>query len=146
MIKPTTMRPDTSISKAQVRAARKPAGKANTVTAQGALATPLASTGATAAPTSGRDSADKGLFERWLAIERDTGRSMTTILADLNAAAGTAYKHNWPTKQAATGYALERLPTAVREYMMRIVMPNELSKLGFPIENINVEKLVKALT
>lgn len=63
------------------------------------------------------------LFERWLEIERATGRRMTTILADINAACGTRYKHNWPTDMQTRGYGMERTPNAVRRYMLAKVLP-----------------------
>lgn len=45
-----------------------------------------------------------GLFERWLEIERATGRPMTVILGDINTACGTAYRHNWTSLMAKRGY------------------------------------------
>jgi hypothetical protein len=89
-------------------------------------------------------SADQGLFERWIAAERATTRSMGEILAALNAAAGTAYKHNWPSVQAARGFELERCPVAVRRYMMRVVMRAEFDLLG--IDKKDIEYLIKCLT
>lgn len=71
-----------------------------------------------------------GLFERWLEIERGTGRPMTAILDDLNAACDTKYKHNWPSIMAMREYSLDRLPTCVRRYMMQVVVPVELERLG----------------
>lgn len=88
----------------------------------------------------------QGLFERWIAIERATGRSMTDILADLNAVAGTSYKHNWPSVVAGRGYELERCPVAVRRYMMMKVLADELTGMGYSIPKNRIESLVNALT
>jgi hypothetical protein len=86
------------------------------------------------------------LFEGWMAIERGTGRSMTDILADINAAAGTHYKHNWPSMVASRGYELERCPLLVRRYMMQKVLAEELSRLGLDLTDSGITKLVVALT
>lgn len=87
-----------------------------------------------------------GLFERWLEIERATGRPMTSILADINAACGTAYRHNWPSLMAKRGYSLDRCPTNVRRYMMRVVLPTEIEQLGIrPAEKV-VAAMVAKLT
>ena len=87
-----------------------------------------------------------GLFERWLKLERATGRPMTSILADINAACGTAYRHNWPSLMAKRGYSLDRCPTIVRRYMMAVVLPAELDKLGIqPAEKV-VATLVATMT
>lgn len=88
----------------------------------------------------------QGLFERWLSIERATGRSMADILADLNAVAGTNYKHNWPSVVAGRGYELERCPVEVRRYMMRKVLIDELGALGFQVQKKQLESLIFALT
>lgn len=87
-----------------------------------------------------------GLFERWLSIERATGRTMAAILADLNAAAGTNYKHNWPSVVESRGYELERCPVAVRRYMMRRVLEDELKGMGVELPKIKLDKLTIALT
>lgn len=87
-----------------------------------------------------------GLFERWIEIERSTGRSMTDVLADLNAAAGTRYKHNWPSVVASRGFELERCPLAVRRYMMGKVLVREMQDIGVPLDQAQLEKLVIALT
>jgi hypothetical protein len=87
-----------------------------------------------------------GLFERWLSIERASGRSMTDILADLNAVAGTNYKHNWPSVVAGRGYELERCPVEVRRYMMRKVMADELTGLNIDLSKNKLEKLILSLT
>lgn len=55
------------------------------------------------------------LFFRWLEIEKSSGKTMTDILADLNAACGTKYRHNWPSVMAERGYSLDRLPACVRK-------------------------------
>lgn len=87
-----------------------------------------------------------GLFERWLSIERATGRSMTTILADLNAAAGTNYKHNWPSVVESRGYELERCPVEVRRYLMRRVLEDELKGMGVDLPKNKLDKLTIFLT
>lgn len=88
----------------------------------------------------------KGLFERWMALERASGRPLADILADLNAVAGTNYKHNWPSVVAARNYELERCPVAVRRYMMRKVLEDELAGLGIDLPKNRVDKLVLCLT
>lgn len=87
-----------------------------------------------------------GLFERWLAIERATGRSMGDILADLNAVAGTNYKHNWPSVVESRGFELERCPVEVRRYMMRKVMADELKGMGVELPKNKLDKLILFLT
>jgi hypothetical protein len=87
-----------------------------------------------------------GLAERWLAIERATGRSMTEILGDLNAEAGTNYKHNWPSVLDSRNYELERCPIPVRRYMMRKVLANELAVLGLDLSKNKLESLISSLT
>lgn len=87
-----------------------------------------------------------GLFERWLSIERATGRSMTNILADLNAVAGTNYKHNWPSVVAGRNYELERCPITVRRYMMRKVLEDELNGLQIQLTKKKIDKLIISLT
>jgi hypothetical protein len=63
------------------------------------------------------------LFERWLEIEKSTGKSMSEILAGINASCGTNYKHNWPSDIRARGGNAERIPLCVRRYMMSVVLP-----------------------
>lgn len=87
-----------------------------------------------------------GLFERWLEIERATGRPMTDILDEINAACGTRYRHNWPSVMAERGYSLDRLPTAARRYMLRKVLPAELESLGVKITGKLVNEIVVRLT
>lgn len=88
-----------------------------------------------------------GLYERWLEIERATGRPLAAILADLNAACGTHYKHNWPSVMASRNYSLDRLPTDVRQYLMRKVLPAELQALeGKALTPKRIEALVASLT
>lgn len=70
-----------------------------------------------------------GLFERWLEIERDSGRPMTAILGDLNAACQTRYRHNWPSVMASRSYSMDRVPTSVRRYMIERVLAMELPDL-----------------
>lgn len=87
-----------------------------------------------------------GLFQRWLEIERATGRPMSDILDDLNDACGTKYKHNWPSVMASRGFTLERMPTNVRQYMMAKVLPAELERIGAQVNAEQVELLVNLLT
>jgi hypothetical protein len=87
-----------------------------------------------------------GLFERWMALERAEGRSVTDILADLNAVAGTNYKHNWPSVVESRGYEMERCPVAVRRYMMRKVLQDELRGMGIDLTRNKLDKLIISLT
>lgn len=87
-----------------------------------------------------------GLFERWMALERATGRPVSAILGDLNAAAGTNYKHNWPSVVESRGYELERCPVVVRRYMMRKVLEDELRGLGVEVSKAKLDRLVLALS
>ncbi|MDO8728549.1 MAG: hypothetical protein Q7K26_01510 [bacterium] len=87
-----------------------------------------------------------GLFERWISIERASGRPMVDILADLNAVAGTNYKHNWPSVVAGRGYELERCPVTVRRYMMRKVLADELAAMNIELPKNKLDKLILFLT
>lgn len=87
-----------------------------------------------------------GLFERWLEIERATGRPMTSILDDINAACGTAYRHNWPSLMAKREHSLNRCPTNVRRYMMQVVVPVELAELGVKTTDKVIATLIANLT
>lgn len=89
---------------------------------------------------------EKGLFLTWLEIEKAGGKSMGHILADINAACGTAYRHNWPTKMADSNYSLERVPVEVRRYMLMKVLPAELAARGVVFPSDVVEVLVRRLT
>lgn len=88
----------------------------------------------------------QGLFERWMSLERASGRSVSDILADLNAIAGTNYKHNWPSVVASRGFELERCPVLVRRYMMRKVLEDELRGLGVELTRNKLDGLINALT
>ena len=88
----------------------------------------------------------KGLFERWLDIERASERPFTEVLADLNHVCGTKYKHNWPSVMAARGYSLDRLPTGVRQYMMVRVLPVELASRGIKARAGDILDIVVNLT
>lgn len=88
----------------------------------------------------------QGLFERWMTLERASGRSLVDILTDLNAVAGTSYKHNWPSVVASRNFELERCPVAVRRYMMRKVLEDELLGMGIELTKNKLDKLVIALT
>jgi len=82
------------------------------------------------------------LYQNWLDIElRD--KTLAETLRAVNAECGTAYKSNWPSKMEAAGYALERLPKPVRQYMMRKVLP-ELTKLEYSKKEL--KKMVDGLT
>lgn len=87
-----------------------------------------------------------GLFERWLEIERATGRSMTDILADINEICSTKYRHNWPSVMATRAYSLDRCPSNVRRYMMQVVMPVELASLGVNASAEQIDDLISRLT
>jgi hypothetical protein len=88
----------------------------------------------------------KGLFENWLEIERATGRPMTAILGDLNAACKTRYTHSWPSGMALRGYSLDRLPTNVRRYMMRKVLQKKLGVIGLEASSERIEEFIAFLT
>lgn len=88
----------------------------------------------------------KGLFERWLDIERASERPFSEVLSDLNRVCGTKYKHNWPSVMAARGYSLDRLPTEVRQYMMLRVLPGELRTHGLTLRPMEIFDLVVNLT
>ena len=87
-----------------------------------------------------------GLFESWLEIERATGRPMTQILVELNEACGTRYRHNWPSTMRARGFSMDRCPTEVRRYMMRVVLQGELAALGAKATAAQVDGLIERLT
>ena len=88
----------------------------------------------------------KGLFERWLEIERASGRPLSEALDELNQQCGTKYKHNWPSVMMGRAYSLDRLPTAVRQYMMSRVLPGELKARGLTLKPAEIFKLVVNLT
>ncbi|WP_157649222.1 hypothetical protein [Burkholderia ubonensis] len=92
------------------------------------------------------DQLSKGLFLRWLDIETAAGKPLKQTLDEINATCGTAYRHNWPAKMAEAGYSLERIPVAVRRYMMRTVLPAELSARGMTVAPHVIEQLINALT
>ena len=87
-----------------------------------------------------------GLYESWLAIERATGRPMAQILSELNEACGSRYRHNWPSTMRARGYGMDRCPTEVRRYMMRVVLQGELATLGANATEAQVDMLIARLT
>ncbi len=87
-----------------------------------------------------------GLFKRWLAIELRSGKKMVTILSQVNAACGTRYRHNWPSLMASRGYALNHVPTTVRRYMMRVVLPEVLDAEGCSLDSRSVGRLIDHLT
>ena len=87
-----------------------------------------------------------GLFVRFIEIEAAAGKPLKTTLAEINAACGTAYRHNWPSKMAETGYAMERTPVNVRRYMMRRVLPAELASRGHSFPPEVIEMIILSLT
>lgn len=89
---------------------------------------------------------NKGLFQRWLEIEKATGRTVEAILADLNTACGTKYRYTWPNVMAARQYSLERCPTEVRRYMMAKVLPLEIEALGLKLPEGKIFVLINNLT
>lgn len=88
----------------------------------------------------------QGLFEKWLDIEKSSGRPFGEVLADLNRVCGTKYKHNWPSVMAARSYSLDRLPTGVRQYLMARVLPVELASRGMKLRSGEILDLVFNLT
>lgn len=88
----------------------------------------------------------KGLFERWMEIERSSGRPITEVLDGLNRACGTKYRHNWPSMMASRNYSLDRTPTAVRQYMLTRVLPGELKAHGLTLKPTEIFDLVVNLT
>jgi len=86
------------------------------------------------------------MFEQWLDIELNTGRSLKEILADLNTACGTKYKHNWPSVMASRGYSMERAPSGVRLYMARRVLPKILEAHGVVFDDTLEKELLNCLT
>ena len=86
------------------------------------------------------------LFERWLEIERATGRPMTEILTDINAACGTKYKHNWPSVTQSHGYSMERTPNAVRRYMLARVLPVVIEEGVSRGKIVDLESMINSLT
>jgi hypothetical protein len=71
---------------------------------------------------------------------------MSAILSDINAACGTAYRHNWPSLMAKRNYSLDRCPTNVRRYMMNVVLPYELKKLDVNSSKRVISAIVSRLT
>ncbi len=88
----------------------------------------------------------QGLFERWMDLERSSGRTWEAILGDLNATCGTKYNYTWPAVMKRRGYSLERLPTPVRRYMMTKVLSGELGALGVELSSKKISALVVNLT
>lgn len=86
-----------------------------------------------------------GLFERWLEIERATGRPLAAILDDLNATCGTKYRHNWPSVMAKRGYRLDRMPTAVKRYFMARVLPVDAPALCAKFSAKKIDALIDNL-
>ena len=83
----------------------------------------------------------KGLFERWLEVEKKS-KTQKAAIEQLNSHCGTKYTESWPSKMEGRGYTLERIPTEVRRYMMTIVLPELLPGKS---EN-EYKKLIIALT
>lgn len=72
------------------------------------------------------DTPSKGLFLRWLDIEATAGKPLKQTLDEINAACGTAYRHNWPAKMAEAGYSLECI-TEHTEIQIQVCMKNAAS-------------------
>lgn len=85
-----------------------------------------------------------GLFERWLALEKTAGKSPGQILADINAACGTKYKHAWLSLTASR--PSQNLPLDVRRYMMATVLPVVVKEQGINAKIPDIEAMTKALT
>lgn len=64
----------------------------------------------------------KGLFEQWLSFATKD-KKQKEVIAELNASCGTKYTESWPSKMEGRNYSLERIPTEVRRYMMKAVLP-----------------------
>jgi hypothetical protein len=88
----------------------------------------------------------KTLYEQWLEQELATGRTLKDILAEINTACGTHYKHNWPSIMAARKYSMERAPSLVRQYMARKVLPNILKAHDVVFDEKLVFELINCLT
>ena len=88
----------------------------------------------------------KGLYQRWLEIEAASGKPLKQALDEINSACDTAYRHNWPSKMAESGYSMERTPTKVRRYMLRRVLPAELAARGVNFSPDVIETLIRLLT
>ena len=71
---------------------------------------------------------------------------MTSILSDINSACGTSYRHNWPSLMSKRGYSLDRCPTNVRRYMMTVVLPDELQRVGINPSKKTVASIIDRLT
>lgn len=119
--------------------------KGNLKTSQGSARTGLAKPGATGVQLVVEVMAaklHKNLFQNWLAIElRD--KTLAETIRQLNVACGTAYQSNMPSKFEKAGYSLERIPTCVRQYMMRKVLPEVLDR---ELSEKELTKLVERLT
>lgn len=64
----------------------------------------------------------EGLFLKWLSIVKKNSNQKVAI-EELNYSCGTKYTESWPSKMKGRNYSLERVPTNVRRYMMRVVLP-----------------------
>lgn len=83
----------------------------------------------------------KGLFLYWLEIEKKT-KTQKAAIEELNNCCGTKYTESWPSKMEGRGYTLERIPTNVRRYMMKVVLPELLPGKA----ESEYKKLINALT
>lgn len=84
---------------------------------------------------------ERGLFENWLHIEKQT-KTQKAAINELNQICGTKYTESWPSKMEGRGYTLERIPTEVRRYMMSVVLPELLPGKT----DSEYKKLINALT
>lgn len=66
------------------------------------------------------------LFERWLAIEQENGKSITAIYEEVNAACGMRYQSNWVTQMRSGGLGRKQMPVEVRRHMLKKVVPHDI--------------------
>ena len=88
----------------------------------------------------------KGLFQRWLSLELESGKSLKVVLDEINEACQTAYRHNWPSKMASRGYSTTGIPICVRRYMFRKVLADEMKRRKKSFSPADIEDLTIALS
>lgn len=86
----------------------------------------------------------EGLVSLWLDIEDKSDRKWVDILAELNETCGTRYRHNW-LSQLRTRPS-QNLPIAVRQYLMRRVLPVLFTEAGLTLPHKKIAALVVNLT
>lgn len=84
------------------------------------------------------------LAVRWLEIEKSAGKSPGEILAEVNTACGTNYKHSW-LSQLQTRPSCH-LAVELRRYMLAKVLPVELQALGVKLSSSKLSALINNLT